>query len=110
MIGRVQNLEIQRSGFFNVGFFRDLAIASLTFFLVALTPVVGAIVIIFIPLPILYYYMKNGRVKGLAIMAPSLGISFIFLSIIDAYTNVLLISMLAATGIMISECLKQSTV
>lgn len=101
-------MEIQRSGFFNVGFFRDLAIASLTFFLVALTPVVGAIVIIFIPLPILYYYMKNGRVKGLAIMAPSLGISFIFLSIIDAYTNVLLISMLAATGIMISECLKRN--
>lgn len=91
-----------------MGFFRDLAIASLFFFLVALTPVVGAIVIIFIPLPMLYYYLKNSRVKGVAILMPSLTISLIFLTIINAYTNVLLITVLAAAGIMISECLKRN--
>jgi uncharacterized protein YybS (DUF2232 family) len=101
-------LEIQRSGFFDAGFFRDLAIASLTFFLVALTPIVGAILIIFIPLPILYYYLKSSRVKGAAILAPSLAISLIFLCIINAYANVLLITLLAAAGIMISESLRRN--
>jgi uncharacterized protein YybS (DUF2232 family) len=100
-------LDIQRSGFFDVGFFRDLAVASLIFFLVALTPFLGAIVIIFIPLPILYYYLKDSRVKGAAILAPSLAISLIFLTIINAYANVLLITLLAAAGIMISESLRR---
>jgi uncharacterized protein YybS (DUF2232 family) len=101
-------LDIQRSGFFDVGFFRDFAVASLIFFLVALTPFIGAIVIIFIPLPILYYSLKSSRVKGFAILAPSLAISLIFLLIIHAYANVLLIALLAAAGIMISESLKRN--
>jgi uncharacterized protein YybS (DUF2232 family) len=69
---------------------------------------VGAILIIFSPLPTLYYYLKSNRARGVAILAPSLTISLIFLTIINAYTNVLLITMLAAAGIMISECLKRN--
>jgi len=101
-------LEIQRSGFFDAGFFRDLVIASLIFFLIALTPVLGAIVIIFIPLPVLYYYLPGSRIRGVALLAPSLGIAIIFLTIINAYANVLLIIMLASAGIMISECLRRN--
>jgi uncharacterized protein YybS (DUF2232 family) len=100
-------LDIQRSGFFDAGFFRDLAVASLIFFVVALTPFLGAIVIIFIPLPILYY-LKDSRVKGAAILAPSLAVSLIFLVIVNAYANVLLISLLAAAGIMVSESLRRN--
>jgi len=99
---------MQRSGFFDVGFFRDLAIASLIFFLVSLTPVLGAILIIFIPLPMLYFYWKNGRVKGFAILAPSLTVCLFFLTMMNAYTNVVLITMLAAAGIMVCECLKRN--
>jgi uncharacterized protein YybS (DUF2232 family) len=101
-------LEIKRSGFFDAGFFRDLAITSLIFFFVSLTPVLGAIFIIFIPLPILYYYLKDSRVKGVAILATSLTGSLVVLAIVNAYANVLLIIMLAAAGIMISECRKRN--
>lgn len=100
-------MDIQRSGFFDAGFFRDLAVASLIFFVVALTPFLGAIVIIFIPLPILYY-LKDSRVKGAAILAPSLAVSLIFLVIVNAYANVLLISLLAAAGVMVSESLRRN--
>ena len=100
-------MDIQRSGFFDVGFFRDLAVASLFFFLVALTPFLGAIVIIFIPLPVLYY-LKDSRVKGAAILAPSLALSLIFLAFVNAYANVLLIALLAATGVMVSESLRRN--
>ena len=68
-------MEKQRSGFLSGSFLRELVLASLAVLLVALAPFVGAIVLIFIPLPVLFYYSKNGRARGLAFLAVALSIA-----------------------------------
>ncbi len=93
---------------FDVVFFRDLLSASLIFFLVAVAPLVGAVVFVLLPLPMLHYYLKHGRVKGFAILAFSLAISFVPLSVMNVPANTALFTMLGGAGIMIAECLKRN--
>ena len=100
-------MEQQRS-MFDVVFFRDLLSASLIFFLVAFAPLVGAIVFVFLPLPMLHYYLKHGRVKGFAILVFALVIAAIPLNIMNVPANTVLFAMLAGAGIMIAECLKRN--
>ena len=101
-------MKIQRSGFFAGYFLKDLALASLIFFLVALAPYVGAVGLVFVPLPILYYYSKHGRAKGLIILIFSLIVVFISLGFANSYENLPLITILSLAGIAMAEFLKRN--
>ena len=96
------------SGFSAGYFLKDLVLAALIFFLVALAPYVGAVGLIFVPLPILYYYSKHGRTKGLIILSFSLLITFISLRSANSYENLPLMTILSLAGIAMAEFLKRN--
>ena len=101
-------MENQKSEFINAGFFRDLALVSLAFSVVALAPFLGAFVFVFVPLPALYYYAKQGRVRGLLTLVLSLLVVFASLKIINADGSLPLIASLALAGVAIAEFLKRN--
>jgi uncharacterized protein YybS (DUF2232 family) len=93
--------------FFNRDFLLGIAISSLTLLSVALIPLVGSIVIILSPLPILFYYTKLGRVMGLAVFGLSLGIVVSLLSMVSPEKIFPLFFLIGLTGVFLSEALKQ---
>ncbi len=101
-------MEKQRRLDFDIIFFRDLIGASLILFLVAFVPFLGAIAFFFIPLPMLYFYMKHGRMKGAAITVFSLLAFGGVLGVIQPSANIALVAVLAIGGIIIGECLKRN--
>jgi uncharacterized protein YybS (DUF2232 family) len=105
---QVHNLENQRVVFFNDRFFKELAVSSLAFFIAALAPFVGAVVLVFVPLVIHYYHSKNGRATGLTMIVLSLLIVFISMNAINAYYNLPLIIILALSGVFMAEILKRN--
>ncbi|HLA04733.1 MAG TPA: DUF2232 domain-containing protein [Syntrophales bacterium] len=101
-------MEKQRSGFLSGSFLRELVLASLAVLLVALAPFVGAIVLIFIPLPVLFYYSKNGRARGLAFLAVALSIAALVAANIFHASNALPpLVIIALLGIIMAEAMKR---
>ena len=87
---------------------RELVLASLAVLLVALAPFVGAIVLIFIPLPVLFYYSKNGRARGLAFLAAALSIAALVAANIFHASNALPpLVIIALLGIIMAEAMKR---
>jgi len=101
-------LEKQKSSSFDHNFYRDLALATLVFFLAALIPLVGAVIMFFIPLPVLYFYAKNGRLKCLVLLVLALLLSFAVLTRLNANGTWPLLAAFAALGVVIAECLKRN--
>ncbi len=86
---------------------RGSAVLSLTLLIVALIPFVGPVVIIMTPLPILYYYSRLGRMRGLAALAVALLTVSGILTLLGHRANISVLLMIAFTGVMISEVLKR---
>jgi uncharacterized protein YybS (DUF2232 family) len=86
---------------------RSIAVISLTLLSVAMIPFVGPVVIIMTPLPIIYYCSRLGRMRGLAALAVSLLTVSGILMLLGYRTNISVLSMIAFTGVMLSEILKR---
>ncbi len=84
---------------------RGIAILSLTLLIVALIPFVGPVVIIMTPLPIIYFFSRLGRVRGLAALAVAFIIAFVLISLLGHHANISVLSMIGFTGVMLSEVL-----
>jgi uncharacterized protein YybS (DUF2232 family) len=105
---QVRNLEKQKSEFLSGSFYRELAIVSLSFFLAAFAPFVGVIAFIFLPLPILYFYSKNGRARGLALLGLSILIFSFTLITVDLLETLPVFVLLSFSGVVMAEALKRN--
>jgi uncharacterized protein YybS (DUF2232 family) len=86
---------------------QGVAVLSLTLLIVTLIPFAGPAVIIMTPLPILYYYTRLGRMRGLAVLAAAfLAVSAILL-FLGHRANISVLVMIAFTGVMLSELLRR---
>jgi len=99
----------ERSGkIFDRDFFTGIVISSLAFLAVATIPVLGPIVLIFIPLPIFFYYSKLGRIRGLVVFVVSLLVLVICFKILGSETNFFFFFLSGSLGLILSEVLRKS--
>jgi len=102
-------LKEQWGGFLNRDFIQGIAVSALSFLSVMLIPLAGAIAIVLTPLPVLFYYTKLGRFRGVAVFAISLTLVLLILALIhpDIIFPLLLLMLAGGTGIMIAEVLRR---
>lgn len=93
--------------FFNRDFLLGIAISSSTLIAVALIPLVGSIIIIFSPLPILFYYTKLGRIAGFAAVGMTLCLVISLLGLISPEKIFPLFFLIGLTGVFLAEALKR---
>jgi uncharacterized protein YybS (DUF2232 family) len=104
---RVVQLEREKGLFFHSGMIRGIAVLSLTLLIVALIPFVGPVVIIMTPLPIIYFFARLGRARGLAAFAVALIIASGLIRFFEQRANIVVLLMIGFTGVMFSEILKR---
>lgn len=99
----------ERGGFLNRDFVLGIVVTTLTFLSVVLIPLIGAMVIVLTPLPILFYYTKLGRFKGFAVYGISLTLVLLVLGFINPNNifPLLFFVFIGGTGIMLAEVLKK---
>ncbi len=102
-------MKEQWGGFLNRDLVQGVAVSTLSFLSVALIPLAGAIVILLTPLPVLFYYTKLGRFRGVAVFAISLTLVLLILTLIhpDIIFPLLLLMLAGGTGIMLAEVLRR---
>jgi len=93
---------------FNREFLSAIFTASLVFMATALTPLLGPLIGLFMPLPILFYSYKLGRIRGALILLLSLSLvsAAIFFSGLDVNIAVLFLS--GCFGLILSEIFKKN--
>jgi uncharacterized protein YybS (DUF2232 family) len=103
-------LKNEWGGFLNRDFILGIVITTLSFLSVVLIPLIGAMVIVLTPLPILFYYTKLGRFKGFAVYGISLALVLLILRFInpDNIFSLLFFVFIGDTGIMLAEVLRRS--
>ena len=84
-----------------------VVVLSLTLLVVALIPFVGPVVIILTPLPIVYFFSRLGRVRGLLTLAIAVTIASGLLGLIGHRANLAVLLMIGFTGVMLSEVLRR---
>ncbi len=96
-------------GFLNRGFVQGIAVSTLSFLSVVLIPLAGAIVIVLMPLPVLFYYTKLGRLRGFAVFVVSLTLVLLILKLIhpDIIFPLLLLMLGGGTGIVVAEVFRR---
>lgn len=105
---RVRNVERERHPYFQSDVLRGVAVLTLTFLAVVLIPFIGPVVVVMTPLPILYYCLRLGRMRGLAALAVSfLAVSGI-LGLLGHPPNSSVLLMIGFSGVMLSEVLRRN--
>jgi len=104
----IHALKEGRSKILHREFIRGIAITSFVFLAVATTPILGSIGLIFIPLPILYYYSKLGRTQGLVVFFASLLVLVISYKFGDSKVNLPFFFLIGSLGLILSEILRKS--
>ncbi|MBW2632067.1 MAG: YybS family protein [Deltaproteobacteria bacterium] len=89
-------------------FFLAVAVISIVFIAVAVNSVLGALGAVFVPMPILYYYSKLGRLHGLLVFILSLTITVITLRALGFQTGVIYLFFLGSIGLVLSEVLRRN--
>jgi len=112
MIGMGQYLWIQAlvtdSGCENVrDFFAGIAIISLTFLSATYIPLLGTVILLFSPLPILYFYLKYGRIYVFFLFTVSFAFVAIVLHTYNQTPSIPIIFASGALGIILSEVLRK---
>ena len=80
------------------GLVQGTAILTLALLVVTLIPVIGPIVVILIPLPILYYYAYLGRSRGFGALAVAFLIASLILILAGQRTNIFVLFMMVFVG------------
>jgi uncharacterized protein YybS (DUF2232 family) len=103
-------LKNEWGGFLSRDFILGIVITTLSFLSVVLIPLIGAMVIVLTPLPILFYYTKLGRLKGSAVYGISLALVLLILRLIDPddIFPLLFFVFIGGTGIVLAEALRRS--
>ncbi|MBW2557751.1 MAG: DUF2232 domain-containing protein [Deltaproteobacteria bacterium] len=89
-------------------FLLAVATISIVFIAVAVNPVLGVLGAVFVPVPILYYYSKLGRLRGLLVFILSLTITMITLRALGYQTGVAYFFLLGSLGPVLSEVLRKN--
>jgi len=89
-------------------FFLAVAVISIVLIAVAMNAVLGALGAVFVPLPVLYYYSRLGRLHGLLAFALSLTITMITLRTLDSQAGVVYFFFLGSLGLILSEVLRKN--
>jgi uncharacterized protein YybS (DUF2232 family) len=100
-------LEKISGGFFHADFYKGTVISSVCFMAAAFLPLIGSVFAIFAPLPVLYYYLKAGRLSGVAICAAALLILFAASLLFNEPAGLGLILLMALAGVILAESLKR---
>lgn len=100
-------MEKEKGLYSHGGLIQGIVVLSLTFLVVTLIPLIGPIVVIMIPLPILYYYSLLGRVRGLAALAVAFVAVCGLLGLFGQGANSFVLLMIGFTGVMVAEILKR---
>jgi uncharacterized protein YybS (DUF2232 family) len=79
-------------------FIAGVAISSIIFSIAGTASIFGSISSLLIPLPLLFYYSKLGRFRGILILAVSLGIAMLTLRLLDYHPVVLHLFLLGSLG------------
>ncbi|MBW2599142.1 MAG: DUF2232 domain-containing protein [Deltaproteobacteria bacterium] len=87
-------------------FFLAVAIVSIVFIAVAVNSVLGALGAVLVPVPILYYYSKLGRLYGLLGFILSLTITMITLRVLGYHAGFVYLFLLGSLGLVLSEMLR----
>lgn len=85
-----------------------VVIISIVFIAVAVNPVLGVFGALLVPVPILYYYSKLGRLYGLLVFILSLIIAMITLRALGFQTSVGYLFLLGSLGPVLSEVLRRN--
>ncbi|MDI9569747.1 MAG: DUF2232 domain-containing protein [Pseudomonadota bacterium] len=91
-----------------LGILRGTFITSLFFLTVALTPFVGAMLLIFIPLPVCFYLAALGRAGGLAVLVLSLLVLTAAQHAVASQLSMTAFIILGGLGVIMSEILKKN--
>ncbi len=83
------------------------AVLTLTFLIVVLIPIVGPVVVMLTPLPILYYCSRLDRRSGFAVLGVSLLATYGILVLLGQGANLAVLFMIGFAGIMLSEVLRR---
>jgi uncharacterized protein YybS (DUF2232 family) len=105
---RIQTLSKERGAFFKNIFFKGVAVSSLAFLAASLIPMLGAFFFILTPLPVIYYYSKTGRIKGLAIFLISLFLVAVVLTFSGSGANLPFIFITGFLGVFLSEIFRKN--
>jgi uncharacterized protein YybS (DUF2232 family) len=88
--------------------FLAVAITSLVFVAVAVISIAGVFGALLVPIPILYFYSKMGRLPGVAIFALSLAVTLTVLTVLHFHASFLYFSLLGLLGVILSETLRKN--
>ena len=98
----------ERGEFFSSNFYTGIAISALAFLAASFIPIIGTFFFILIPLPILYYYSKTGRIQGLTIFVISLSAVALILTIFGFAANIPFLFISGCLGIILSEIFRKN--
>ena len=89
------------------GFFLAVAITSTVFVMVAVISVLGIFGALIVPVPMLYYYSKLGRLHGILVFVLSLTIAMTLLRTLGFQTAFVYFFLLGSLGLILSEVLRK---
>jgi uncharacterized protein YybS (DUF2232 family) len=103
-------LKAEQGGLLQRDLFWGIALSTLSFLLVMLVPLIGAMVVVLTPLPVLFYYTKCGRFKGVFIFGTSLALTLLVFSLLhlDILFPLVFLILVGATAAMLAEMFKRS--
>lgn len=103
-------MKEERGGLLNRDFVLGIAITTLSFLSVVLIPLVGAMVVVLVPLPFLFYFTKFGRLMGGILVGVSLMLALLIFRFFnpDIIFPLLFFTFAGVTGMMLSEMLRRS--
>jgi len=101
-------LEREKDPLLDSGMIRSGAILTLTFLFTALTPYIGPIVLILAPLPVLYYFSRLGRRRGLIVLAASCLAAYGILVLSGQSAALPVLFMIGFVGVLLAEILKRN--
>ncbi len=89
-------------------FFLAVAVTSIVFITVAVISVIGLFGAIFVPMPVLYYYSRLGRLPGALVFVLSLIVVSITLRGLSLQTGLIFFPLLGFLGVVLSEVLRKN--
>ena len=95
-------------GIFNRDFLSGTVISSLVFLVAGTISIFGSIGVMLAPLPILYYYSKLGRIRGILIFVLSLLVVAVALKYVNSHATFLNLFLLGSLGFILSEILRRN--
>jgi uncharacterized protein YybS (DUF2232 family) len=100
-------VEEEKRPYVHGGLAQGMGVLSLALLVVALIPVIGPIVVIFIPLPIIYYYSSLGRSRGLTALAVGFLVASFTLVLLGQAANIFVLFMVVLNGLIFAEILQR---